>query len=343
MLNILCSIHLYPPHHVCGAEMMLHQINKYLQTKGHTVKVLLKQANMHRIESHYIFDDVDVFPPDQYNETTLFQWADVIITHLDYSAWTQALAGMFKKPVFHLIHNNYNREHIRNAELTQFVVYNSEWTKQELQYPHPSIILHPPTDYRYYDVTEDAWDGEYVTLINLDHNKGGHILKAIAERMPQIKFLGVKGSYSEPIKIGQITDQPHNVRVINKQVDIRPYYRQTRILLMPSKYESWGRTATEAMCNGIPVIATKTPGLQENCGNAGIFVEDRDDIDAWVNAINRLTSERVYRKWSAKAKARSRELDPSTELNAFEGWMTKIANEYKYNYAHQYRNKYQVN
>lgn len=340
MPNILCSIHLYPPYHVCGAEMMLHQINKHLQSKGHTVKVLLKQANQHKIQSHYVFDDVDVFPPDQYNETMLFQWADAVITHLDYSAWSQALAGMFKKPVFHLIHNTWKQDHLTNSELTQYVVYNSEWAKRELDYEHPSMVLYPPTDYRYYKVAEDPWDGEYITLINLDQNKGGHILKAIAERMPDTKFLGVRGSYSEPSYIGQITHQPPNVWVIEKQVDIRFTYKRTRILIMPSKYESWGRTATEAMCNGIPVIAARTPGLEENCGNAGIFVEDRDDIGAWVNAINRLNNEKVYRKWSEKAMARSIELDPIPKLDELEKWITKVANEYKYNHAYQHRHKY---
>lgn len=336
MLNILCSIHLYPPHHVCGAEMMLHQMNKYFQSKGHTVKVLLKQANQHRIDSHYIFDNVDVFPPDQYNETMLFSQADVILTHLDYSAWTQALGGMFKKPIFHIIHNDYPREHITNAELPQYIIYNSDWIKQKLAYPHQSIVLHPPTDYRYYCTQKDPWDGEYITLINLDQNKGGEILREIAKRLPHYKFLGVKGSYSEPIRIGQITDQPSNVTVIDKRVDIRPIYAMTKMLIMPSKYESWGRTATEAMCSGIPVIASPTPGLKENCGNAGIFVSDRNNIDDWVKAIEKLHNEKTYRKWSQLAWHRARELDPMDELAATEKWITDIATNYKKGNVHKY-------
>ena len=336
MATILSSIHLYPPHHVCGAEMMLHQLNKYLQSKGHTVKVLLKQANQFRINSHYIWENIDVFPPDQYNETMLFQQADAILTHLDYSAWTQALAGIYKKPVFHLIHNSFPREHIKNSEVVQHIVYNSNWIKEELNYPHPSMVFHPPIDHRYYDVKQDPWDGEYITLINLDQNKGGEILREIAARLPQYRFLGVKGSYSEPAKIGQITNQPENVRVIEKQVDILPVYRMTKILIMPSLYESWGRTATEAMCSGIPVIASPTPGLKENCGNAGIFVSDRNNIDEWVKAIEKLHNEKTYRKWSERAKARSRELDPQQELSEIEKWISDIAANYQYRNGNKY-------
>jgi len=335
-MTILSSIHLYPPHHVCGAEMMLHQLNKYLQSKGHTIKVLLKQANQFKIESHYIWENIDIFPPDQYNETMLFQQADAIITHLDYSAWTQALAGIYKKPVFQIIHNSFPREHIKNAELQQYIVYNSNWIKEELQYPHPSIVFHPPTDYRYYDIKQDPWDGQYITLINLDQNKGGEILRDIACKMPDYKFLGVKGSYSEPMKIGQITDQPPNVLIMDKQVDILPIYKMTKILIMPSLYESWGRTATEAMCSGIPVIASYTPGLKENCANAGIFVSDRMNIDEWVKAIEKLHNEKTYRKWSDKAKARSRELDPQQELAEIERWITEIATKYQNGNVNKY-------
>lgn len=315
--------------HVCGAEMMLHQMVKFFQGRGHTVKVLLKQANQYKVESHYVYDNVDVFPPDQYTEISLFQWADAVFTHLDYSAWSQQLAGMFGKPVFQIIHNDFPREHIIGADRPQFIVYNSNWIKDKLAYPHHSFVLHPPTDYRHYKVVMDPWDNEHITLINLDQNKGGEILRNVAQELPNVKFLGVMGSYSEPIKIGQITQQPDNVKVIQKTTEIRDVYRQTRILIMPSKYESWGRTATEAMASGIPVIASPTDGLKENCGNAGIFVKDRDDVGEWVKAIEKLDDEKRYRKASQRAIDRSIELDPTQELTDMSIWMEGIINDYR--------------
>lgn len=328
-MKILCSIHLYPPVHNCGAEYYIHYLNKHLISKGHDVRVLLWQANHYRINSVYVHDAVDVFPPDHNMPETLFMWADVVMTHLDYTQQTIGLARIFKKPVVHLIHNYSVYDCIKFADRPQYIVYNSEAAKEKLNYDHEGIVIHPSCDWRIYDTNKETIGNKYITLINLDGNKGGAILKEIAKRMPHKKFLGVMGSYSEPASEGQHTDQPENVTVVPNTPAIMQYYEQTRVLIMPSKFESWGRTATEAMCSGIPVICNPTPGLKENCAYAGIYV-DRDDINGWVKAIESLDNEKEYKKWSKKAKARSRELDPTKELKEFEAWIRTIPDKYNY-------------
>ena len=128
------------------------------------------------------------------------------------------------------------------------------------------------------------------------------------------------GSYSEPAYKGQHTIQPPNVTVLPKTPHIKDVYAKTRILIMPSKYESWGRTATEAMCSGIPVISFGTPGLQENCGKAGLYVE-RENVKQWVDQIERLFNAKAYEKASKAAKIRSRELDPMASLERLRNFM----------------------
>lgn len=327
-MKFLCSVHLYPPKHNCGAEYMLHHMNKYLVSQGHEVRVLLWQGKHYKIDSVYVYDGIDVFPPDQYMIETLFYWADVVVTHLDYTQQSIGFAKIFRKPVMHLVHNYSKYACIDMAERPQYIVYNSEAAKQMLQYDHDGIVVHPPVDYRYYDTKKDPQQNEFVTLINLDTNKGGHILREIALRMPEKKFLGVMGSYSEPADRGQHINQPPNVTVVPNTPYILQHYEKTRVLIMPSKFESWGRTATEAMCSGIPVICTQTPGLLENCDKAGIYIKDRDDIDAWVKEIKKLDSPAEYKKASKKARDRSRELDPQKELEAFGQWALEIRNKY---------------
>jgi glycosyltransferase involved in cell wall biosynthesis len=344
-LNILFSIHLYPPQHLCGAEFVAHSIAKHFQKKGDTIKVLLHQANHYKIESHYVYDGVDVIPPDSGLIMNLFYWADVVFTHLDYTKWTIHMAAMHKKPVFHLIHNTQPRPPIIDAEKPQYIIYNSESSRKLLGYKHDSFVLLPPVDYRDYEGEK----GDAITLINLNENKGADIFFRLAEIMPERRFIGVKGSYDYQLT-GKILDEekkavnsaegfikvinkvdktPKNVELWGKQQDIREVYKQTRILLMPSRYESFGRTATEAMSSGIPVICTATFGLVENCGRAGIYIQNRDNLDEWIEAINKLDRKAEYDKASKKAKERAKEQDPGESLDRLWEWVREKRNSYR--------------
>lgn len=323
-MNILASIHLYPPKHNCGAEYMIHWMLKDLQSKGHQIKVLLHQANHYKIKNNYVFDGIDVFPPQENVIDSLMRWSHAVLTHLDYTKWTIASAALYKKPVFHLIHNSHPYPEIINARHNQHIVYNSLWLKNLLNYQWPNFIMTPPVDYRIYDLQIEPAKNEYITLINTNENKGGKIFEKIAQAMPNKRFLGVLGSYDEQVK-GSLP----NLNYVPNTSDINQYYRQTRVLLMPSEYESWGRTATEAMCSGIPVISSEAEGLKENCGSAGIYIKDRNDIKSWVNAINRLDDKKAYEEASRKAKSRSRDHDPRKALDEFEGWFREMVNKYK--------------
>jgi glycosyltransferase involved in cell wall biosynthesis len=320
-MNILNSIHLYPPQHLCGAEFMIHAINKSCKSYGHDVRVLLHQANHYRIKNHYIFDDIDVFPPDQILLEKLVDWSNAMFTHLDYTRLTIAMAEMFNKPLFHLIHNTHTYPEIVDANKPQFIIYNSQWAKNQLNYNHDSIILHPPCDFRYYDCVSNPIENEYITLINLNENKGANIFYELAKLLPNKKFLGVKGSYDE-----QCIKSMPNVTILDKQIDIREVYKKTRLLIMPSLYESWGRTATEAMASGIPVICTGTGGLAENCGNAGIYSERT--AEAYALEIEKLDNSKLYLRKSKQARQRAIELDPTIELAHFNEWLKTKVNEY---------------
>jgi len=324
-MNILASIHLYPPNHNCGAEWMAHHMLKDLQSRGHNIRVLLHDANYYKISNNYTFDGIDVFPPTPQVIQGLFSWTDAVITHLDYTKWSLNMAEMYKKPIFHLIHNVHSYPEIAEARRVQHIVYNAEWAKKRLAYNHPNFTLTPPVDFRHYDVNKDPIKNEYITLINLNENKGGHVFIKIAKAMPHKQFLGVLGSYDK-----QVMEVLPNIKYVNNSTDIKQWYAQTRILLMPSYFESWGRTATEAMCSGIPVISSMADGLVENCGKAGIYVQNRESIEDWVAEITKLDDEKAYSAASKKAKARSREHDPRQKLDEFASWFKEKVQQYKH-------------
>lgn len=331
-MRILWSIHLYPPRHNCGSEMVAHNLNKYLVEQGHHVRVILH----HYHGDPYMYEGVEVFPAN--GKVEAFAWANIIFTHLDKTQFTMVMAASCRRPLVHFVHNDIGYECIINSQYKQYIVYNSDWTREKIRYPHPSITLHPPCDKDFYTVPNE---GDAITLISLNERKGGYLFSKIAEAMPDRKFIGVIGSYDNPgaMKLNQeqiVAMMPPNVEIVANSPDILSVYRRTRILLMPSDYESWGRTATEAMCSGIPVICTPTPGLKENCQDAAVYVgtpiEDPEPGEAcvkigmvadWVAAIHQV--ETNYEKYSLLCKARAQQLDPKAELEAVHAFIHQAA------------------
>lgn len=335
-MRILWSIHLYPPIHNCGSEYVAHHVNKHLLKQGHEVHVIMH----HYGGSPYKHEGVWVFPGTGLVDA--YRWADVICTHLDMTQYTMIMAREANRPVVHFTHNDIPYECLRLAGGKQFVVHNSDWVAEKLKYPFPSTVLHPPCDYSNYNVGADR--NGAITLISLNERKGGYLFSKIAEAMPERKFIGVLGSYDNPgtLKLKQadiVKMMPPNVEIVQNTPNILDVYRRTRILLMPSDYESWGRTATEAMCSGIPVICTPTPGLKENCLDAAIYVGEPIEannpgdcqvktgkVSDWVNAIRSLDDKKRYNKYAQMGISRARELSPVKELESLEKFLYRAAN-----------------
>ena len=280
---------------------------KHLISKGHEVRVLLHQGQQYGITEIYEYQGVTVFPVTKNNKVSLELplWSTHMMTHLEYTGWTIEMSRIAHVPCFQIVHNDTPYDCVVSSYKPLNIIYNSQWIADKLKYKHTSMVMTPPVDIAKYDVGKDPRDNPYITLINCNKNKGGVIFGKIAEAMPDRQFLAVRGSYD-----GHFAPDLPNIKTIDNTPNILPVYEQTRILLMPSKYESWGMTASEAMCNGIPVICTKTPGLLENTAGKMLYC-DRDDISGWVKAIKKLDKPKTYSDYSVAGRARARELDPA--------------------------------
>ncbi|MFE7906490.1 glycosyltransferase family 4 protein [Streptomyces albogriseolus] len=319
-LRIVARVHLMPPQHNAGAEHMLVSMLRPLVERGHDVSVWLSRYG--KAVEPYEYRGIRVVPLEaRLDFPTAVRQADVLISHLECVPSTSALARGYGKPVVVLCHNTH-RPTFRDmaAGNTALAVYNSRWMQAEAELffaeypksvrPGAGIIVRPPVFADEYATKP----GKAITLVNCNIEKGGKVLEALARRMPDQQFLAVRGAYGEQI----LPDLP-NVEVLDHVdgADMRErVYARTRVLLMPSSYESWGRAGVEALASGIPVVAHPTPGLCESLGEAGVFV-DRNDVDGYEAVLRKLLTPAEYRLASKRAKARSAELDPSAELAAW--------------------------
>lgn len=294
-MKILAFVHGYPPVHNAGAEWMLHSMLKHAVQNGADAEVLLPISDMKPYTLEGVRVDRDVFQEAREK----IKKCDLVISHLDRFGKATNMCDFYGKPLVLIVHNSHIYFGMDREK--KYAIYNSMFTSGG--YKVPSIIVHPPVSREDYKTKP----GKLVTLINLFEPKGGKVLQQIAAEMPDTKFMGVKGGYGHQ-EMGSLA----NVKYEDNTPEMKKLYAKTRILLMPSSYESYGRVAVEAMASGIPVIAHPTPGLKECLQGAGIFC-DRTDIKSWVSEIKRLEDPAEYKKASAAALKRSDEIDELTK------------------------------
>lgn len=306
---LIAYVHRYPPTHLAGAELMLHDILRWLTRRGWECRVIPIGGRGHRygIEP-YRMDGVLVSE----DERATLAGADVIITHLDRTPEAQSIAEYLDVPLVHIVHNH---EQLRGNRVSkaELIVFNSEWLRERVATTFPSIVVHPPVSPTDYAVEAS---GDCVTLVNLSPAKGVHTFYRLARLHPELRFLGVRGGYGE-----QVIERMPNVEVVGPLTNMREVYRRTRILLMPSTYESYGRVAVEAACSGIPTLAAETPGLVEALGRGGTFVSSRSLHD-WDTSLTALLL--FWDEASARARGVVDRLDPERELTCLDDELARL-------------------
>lgn len=315
---MVARVHAYPPDHNAGAEWALHEMLRALAGRGHQVEVWLSQPAASA--EPYVIDGVRVVPRGAAARfARVAAQAHVLVSHLENVPLTASLARGHGVALVVVCHNTFDLTwQPMAAGTTALAVANSQWMLAAAEahfegrscQPGRWLVVRPPVwaaEYR-------TAPGECVTLVNCTVSKGVGVLAELARRMPDRKFLAVRGGYGEqhPPDLPNVTVLEHmDGRRMRDEV-----YARTRVLLMPSDYESWGRAGVEALASGIPVIAHPTEGLKESLGAAGLF-RDRGDVDAWQAAVEELDDPAVYRAAARRARARSKALDPAGDLAAW--------------------------
>ncbi len=308
--RIVWVMHSYVPNVRAGSEITAEAQIEYLKSKGWEIIVLV-----HRwcVPEH---KGVKIYPIQKGKLlaspyiTQILKSADILCVQ-NYNVQDFLFAvEPFQKPVVVFLHTQNDNRDILNFRfgVPIYVVYNVNFLKLESNNTHPSIVIHPKVDTAPFKIPKK--NAEYVTLVNCNENKGGPLLPQLAKALPDVQFLGVKGGYHKQIIE---SNPPPNLKYIETQEDMRKVYEESKIVIMPSKSETWGRVAVEAMASGTPVIVSRSPGLLECVGKAENSC-DRNDVSCWVEKIQNLVkSPQAYAEASQKALDRVNELDTEDE------------------------------
>lgn len=287
-MNILSYSHAYVGSgHNGGAETTLHDVMRLLRWDKHQCTALLSKPHPDGSGS-YVMDGVKVqahankMDPDLY-----FPHYDLVISHLECAARSGLISKKYGKKAIHLLHND--QEYCIDAaeRYADGLIFNTEWIRPAYDLNLPGVVLHPPVDPKRYTIETTR---EFITLVNLtigttdriSYDKGGLTFYELARRFPNEQFLGVKGGYGDQYVPD---DLPPNVTIWEHTNNILDVYRRSKVVLVPSRYESYGRVAVEAGCSGIPGVLSATEGTREAMGFSSAFC-DYGAFDQWEAALS---------------------------------------------------------
>lgn len=164
------------------------------------------------------------------------------------------------------------------------------------------VVIEPGTDiHTYHPLSQGEQDGKrpipkpYIFCISrIDSNKGHDMLlhafdivrREVAEvdlvigggsPTPKERELNIKAGMQKIVDEAGMQDRVHIIGYVPDEL-MAPYYRQALLFALPSLFEPFGMTATEAMACGTPVVASRFGGIRSviNSGENGVLVDPQD-------------------------------------------------------------------
>lgn len=326
-VQVAAWVHYGVPYRRAGSETMLHTLMRALHDAGVSVAVVC--SDMPEAPASWQVDGVPYLRADAEAARDVLTAAGprVLVTHHDYAARAIEHARTIGARSALLVHSDFDIAAQGLLAGPDLAVYNTEWVLKSLAARYgevdrvPRLVVHPPVvpgEHR------APATGRRVTLINLNQHKGVETWRACARALPHLPFLGVTGAHGPQV----LHPRTPNMRIIPQTSDMRrDVWAHTRVLLVPSVYESYGMAAVEALASGIPVIAHPTPGLREALGDAAVFA-DREDVRAWTAAIRELhqnTARRARLVDAARARSVFLERQSGAEVRAWVEAVTDLA------------------
>ncbi len=306
MLNITAFIYTTPPHRYLGADLMMGSLLKALSQQGHNVRVLTEQNN-----GWYVWEGMPVGPIREVIPTK----CDVFISIPELGNRASGFHGP-RTPYISVCHNTRPEVYRGLSRARPFgVVVNTEHMARELAAYSP-LVVYPPIDVE--RLVMDRTLHKYVTLVNLSKDKGSDVFYSLAQRCPDLPFLGVLGGYGFQQRINL-----PNVKITPQTASMGRVYGNTRVLLFPSAHESYGMVAAEAAYCGVPSVARPLPGVREALGDSAVWTdfENMDEVESAVRAL--MVDDTVYDERVRAAKTQGEYLIQRTR-ESLDRWVAGV-------------------
>jgi hypothetical protein len=286
VLSVAALSYAYPPGWSLGGEVALHRILNVLDAN----KTVLTET-----KSPYVFESVNVKQidtPDVFNilsdpvpiaKQLKELKADVVIGQGELSL--AAVVAANKLNIVSVIGVHAPPKHgkkLRQAVIeADYAIYNTN-TSATLWGERNALVIHPPVEKLPKKLSKT---GDAYTCLSSLKNKGVEVMLSLAEMYPDKRFIIVR-SPAEPThgipdleeRAAKLPNVELHPRVEPK--DVYKYFEQTRILLVPSVYETYGMSAIEAAGYGIPSIHVDTPHVREGIGTAAVLIRPLSVEDA---------------------------------------------------------------
>lgn len=299
-MTLAAFLHGYPPGWSMGGEVSTHR----------TLREVEGSLVFTKTETPYTIDGVQVRPLSGEGYQDIIDMVDgtntrALFAHSTMSANTVRAARKMGLPSILAVHAppRYAADLRRAWGRATIRLYNTEQARMDWKDPR-GLLLHPPAG-----PPVVAGDGprDAYTLSSSLLNKGVLPTLDLAKSMPDQRFIIMESPAHATHGAEDFAERAAELPNVEVWPRLHPnemgkLWAETRILLVPSRYETYGLSAIEAAAHGIPSVHVDTPHVREGIGDGAYLLKSTTaySLDIAVRQV-----EDSYPKWAAKALVRA--------------------------------------
>jgi glycosyltransferase involved in cell wall biosynthesis len=149
-----------------------------------------------------------------------------------------------------------------------------------------------------------------------DHETVIRALSLIREA--HLVLVGVGPMPKEYQKLAQNLGLAQRVHFLGRRADVPQLMKAADIYVQSSRWEGFGIAALEAMASGVPVVATRVPGLAELVGDAGLLFESGDHYQLAGHLSTLLGDDKLRTRLAAAGQVRAATFSLEKTLDCYQ-------------------------